>query len=57
MKKITFYNLFFIFAIILFIGTKNIYSSILLILASVLELIDVIPKLIKVIKELRDDSE
>lgn len=57
MKKITFYNLFFVFAVILFIGTKNIHSSILLIFASILELVDIIPKLIKVIKELRDDGE
>lgn len=57
MKKITFYNLFFVFAVILFIGTKNIYSSILLIFASMLELIDIIPKLIKGIKELRDYGE
>lgn len=57
MKKITFYNLFFVFAVILFIGTKNIHSSILLIFASILELVDIIPKLIKVIKALRDYGE
>lgn len=57
MKKITFYNLFLVFAVILFIGTKNIHSSILLIFASILELVDIIPKLIKVIKELRDYGE
>lgn len=47
MKKITVYDLFLIFAAIFFIGTRNIYSGIMLLIAGTLELIDVIPKIIK----------
>ena len=54
MKKISLYDLFLFFSIILFMGNRNIYSSILLLLAGVLELIGVIPKLIK---EMKDGSK
>lgn len=50
MKKITFYNLFLIFAIILNIGTKSIYASIILLCAGALGLVDVIPKIARYIK-------
>ncbi len=54
MKKVTFYDCFLLFAIILFTGSKDIYTSIILICASILELIDVVPKIVRLIK---DDSE
>lgn len=51
MKKITFYDCFLLFAIILFAGSKDIYTSIILMCASVLELIDVVPKMVRLIKD------
>lgn len=54
MKKMTVYDLFLIFTVIFFVGTRNIYSGIMLLIAGALELIDVIPK---IIKEIRNGSE
>ncbi len=54
MKKITFYDLFLIFAIIIFVGNRSIYASIIMLCAGALELIDVIPK---IIKEIRDGGK
>lgn len=51
MKKITVCDMFLIFAIILNAGMeRNIYTSIILLCAGILELIDVIPKIVSVIK-------
>lgn len=50
MKKITFYDLFLIFAILCFWGNKTVYSSIILLCAGTLELINVIPKIAKELK-------
>jgi hypothetical protein len=52
MKKLTFYDLFLIFAIVLSAGAnKNIYISIILLCAGVLELVDVIPKIVRLMKD------
>lgn len=51
MKKLTFYDLFLLCAIILFSGSKSIYTSIILMCASILELIDVVPKIVRLIKK------
>lgn len=51
MKKLTFYDLFLVFAIMLSIGTKNkIYSDIILLCAGLMELIDVVPKMVRLVK-------
>lgn len=50
MKKVTIYDLFLVFAIILNIGEKNIFTSIILLCAGLLELIDIVPKIIKATK-------
>ena len=50
MKKVTIYDLFLIFAIILNIGENNMFTSIILLCAGLLELIDVVPKIIKATK-------
>ena len=51
MKREKFSEIFLIVAIIIFVGRKHdIYSSVMLILASIFMLIDVIPKLWKEIK-------
>ncbi len=51
MKKVTFYDLFLVFALILNVGTKNIYTSLMLLFAGLLELVDVIPKLVRFFKD------
>lgn len=52
MKKITVYDMFLIFAIILNIGTgKNLYSAMILLCAGVLELIDVTPKIARLLRD------
>ena len=44
--------MFLIFAIILTVGTENnIYTSMLLLCAGLLELIDVIPKIVRLVKD------
>ena len=51
MKKITLYDMFLFFAIILNFGTgKNIYASIILLCAGILELADVVPKMVRLLK-------
>ncbi|MEH2947100.1 hypothetical protein [Sporofaciens sp. JLR.KK001] len=51
MKKITVYDLFLVFAIILNAGAgRNVYTSIILLCAGVLELVDVIPKIVRLMK-------
>ena len=51
MKKITVYDLFLIFAIILNAGAgRNVYTSIILLCAGVLELVDVMSKIVRLIK-------
>ena len=51
MKKITVYNMFLAFAIILNIGTgRSIYASIILICAGVLELVSAVPKIVRLFK-------
>lgn len=52
MKKITVYDMFLIFAIILNLGAgKNIYTSVILLCAGILELADVVPKIVRMIKD------
>ena len=51
MKRIKFNNLFLITALIIFVAHRNIYTSVLLMLASINMLIDVIPKLRKQLKK------
>lgn len=52
MKRIKFREIFLLFAVVSFIASdRNIYSTILLILASVYLLIDVVPKLWKELKK------
>lgn len=50
MKKWTVYDLFLVFALVLNIGTKNVYTSLFLMLAGALELMDVIPKIVRRLK-------
>lgn len=50
MKKVTVYDLFLLTAIILNIGSRNVFTSITLLCAGALELMDTIPKIIKLIK-------
>lgn len=50
MKKITFYDVVLIFAVILQFGERNIYTAITLLCASILELVDVIPKIVRLLK-------
>lgn len=51
MKKITIYDMFLIFAIILNTGgERNVYKSIILLCAGLLELIYTMPKIVRVIK-------
>ncbi len=48
MDRLKFRNLFLMFAIIFFVGSRgNIYSSIMLILASVYTLVEIIPELLR----------
>lgn len=55
MGKVTVYELFFIFAIVLNLGERNIYTSIILMCASALEIIDVLPKIILAVKDIKHD--
>lgn len=57
MKKVTVYDWFLIFAIILNAGERNVFTGIILLCAGLLELIDVIPKIFKAIKEARHASK
>ncbi len=57
MKKVTIYDLFLIFAIILNIGEKNMFTSIILLCAGLLELIDIVPKIIKSAKGAGQDGK
>ena len=50
MKKITFYDMVLLFAIVLQFGERSIYTSLILLFASILELIDVLPKIVRLIK-------
>lgn len=50
MKKWTVYDLFFVFAIVLNVGTRNVYTSLILLLAGILELVDTIPKIVRRVK-------
>ena len=55
MKKMTFYDLFLaVTVLIAVVSNWNVYSCILLICASVLELVDVIPKIVRRLKRERD---
>jgi len=48
MKEVTFYDMFLLVTILIAFGFKwNAYSSVLVIVASTLELVDVIPKIRK----------
>lgn len=57
MKRLRFSELFLLAAVIIFAASRNIYTSIILMLASVYMLIDVIPKLWREWKELREDAK
>jgi hypothetical protein len=50
MKKITFYDMVLIFAVMLQFGQRSIYTSLILLFASILELVDVIPKIVRLLK-------
>ena len=50
MKKWTFYDVFLVVALIANTGSRNIYTSLLLLIAGILELIDVIPKIVRCMK-------
>ena len=51
MKKINLYDMFLFFAVILNFGVgKNVYTSIILLCAGVLELVDVFPKMVRLIR-------
>ncbi|MEY8414526.1 hypothetical protein AALB51_25340 [Lachnospiraceae bacterium 62-26] len=51
MKKITVYDMFLVFAIILNTGTgRNVYTAIILLCAGLLELMDVISKIVRLMK-------
>lgn len=39
--------MFLLFAVIAFIGMKNIYTSIILLIAGIMELIDTVPKIVR----------
>nr|DAZ36866.1 MAG TPA: hypothetical protein [Caudoviricetes sp.] len=52
MKKLSFSNTFLIAAWIIFIGGRNIATSILLLAASIYSLINVIPKIRKELRSL-----
>lgn len=52
MKKLSFSNTFLIAAWIIFIGSRNVTTSILLLVASLYSLVDVIPKIRKELKRL-----
>ena len=50
MKKITFYDMVLLFAIVLQFGERSIYTRLILLFASILELIDVLPKIVRLIR-------
>lgn len=55
MKKITVYDMFLIFAIILYLGREgNIWTAVILLCAGILEAVDVVPKIAGLFK---DDSK
>lgn len=55
MKKITVYDLFLFFAIILYLGKeRNIWSAVMLLCAGILEAIDIVPKIVRLF---RSDGE
>lgn len=52
MKKITFYDLFFFASLLIAIaGDWNVYVCIMLCAASVMELVDIIPKIVRMVKD------
>lgn len=52
MKKLTVYDMFLAFAIILTVGTeKSVYSLLLLLFSGILELADVIPRMVRLLKD------
>jgi hypothetical protein len=51
MKKITFYDLFLLASLLIaIVGEWGVYECILLCAASVMELVDVVPKIIRLVK-------
>jgi len=50
MKKITFYDMVLLFAVMLQFGERSIYTTLTLLFASILELIDVVPKIARLVK-------
>lgn len=42
--------MFLVFAVILNVGSRNMYTSLLLLFAGVLELVDVTPKIVRYLK-------
>ena len=50
MKKWTVYDLFLVFAFVLNVGTRNVYASLILLLAGILELVDTVPKIVRRVK-------
>lgn len=50
MKKWTFYDVFLVVALIANVGSRNVYTNLLLLIAGILELIDVIPKIVRCVK-------
>lgn len=57
MKRLRFSELFLLAAVVIFTVSRNIYTSIILMTASVNMMIDVAPKLWREWKELREDAE
>ncbi len=55
MKKITVYDMFLVFAIILYLGReRNIWTAVILLCAGILEAVDAVPKIVRLF---RDASE
>lgn len=50
MKKWTVYDLFLVFAIVLNVGARNVYASLILLFAGSLELMDTVPKIVRRVK-------
>lgn len=57
MKRLRFSDLFLLAAVIIFAASRNIYTSIILMFASVYMLIDVVPKFWREWKELREEAD
>lgn len=52
MKKITVYDLFLIFAVILNLAEeRNVYTAAILLCAGVMETVDIIPKIVRLIRD------